>query len=54
MVDTCNDRPSKAMIRHCHYWIKRDVGSYWDTSWELFEEDPDEQDELAISPIPLQ
>jgi len=51
MIDLCNDRPSKAMIQHCHYWIKRDVGSYWDTSWELFEEDPGEHDELALSPI---
>eukprot|EP00656_Telonema_subtile_P050034 TRINITY_DN6376_c0_g1_i5.p1 TRINITY_DN6376_c0_g1~~TRINITY_DN6376_c0_g1_i5.p1 ORF type:complete len:581 (-),score=189.70 TRINITY_DN6376_c0_g1_i5:53-1795(-) len=45
LVKRCDDRPSKAMIQHCHHWIKRDVGSYWDTSWELF----DEQDDNAIT-----
>jgi len=38
LVHLCNDRPSAAMIQHCHHWIKRDVGSYWDTSWEIFDE----------------
>ena len=31
LVHLCNDRPSAAMIQHCHHWIKRDVG-YTSTS----------------------
>ena len=39
LVDSSADQPSRAMVRHCQHWAKKDVGSYWDTSWGIFEED---------------
>merc|ERR1712070_1362563 len=37
-----SDRAAQAMISHARHWVKRDLGSYWDTSWELFGDDWDE------------
>jgi len=49
LTNLCNDRPSTAMIQHCHHWIKRDVGSYWDTSWEIFDEEDEDNRSPALT-----
>ena len=37
LLDIAADRPARAMIAHCRHFIKKDVGSYWNTSWADFE-----------------
>merc|ERR1712146_511543 len=38
LLDIAADRPARAMIAHCRHFIKKDVGSYWNTSWDDFEQ----------------